>query len=61
MFRYQSVIILKKSLLLATGANYRQKVLIGLIIDLFSLASLALTYKNDEKTKISGEVRYVVG
>jgi hypothetical protein len=57
MFRYQSVIILKKSLLLATGANYRQKVLIVLIIDLLPLASLALTYKNDEKTKFSGEVR----
>jgi hypothetical protein len=49
---------LKKSLLLATGANYRQKVLIVLIIDLLPLASLALTYKNDEKTKISGEVPY---
>jgi hypothetical protein len=48
---------LKKSLLLATGANYRQKVLIVLIIDLLLLASLALTYKNDKKTKISGEVR----
>ncbi len=32
-----------KSLLLATSPNYRQKVLIVLIIDLLPLASLALT------------------